>query len=326
MTILVTGGAGYVGSVVAEELVKQGYEVAIVDNLNQGHRQAIPKGSQFFLGDISETPILEEIFQRCNIEAVMHMAAESIVESSITNPKKCFQTNLIGGINILNTMLRYNIYQFIFSSSAAIYGEPKAVPIEESHTKAPVNSYGDSKLMFERILERYGNAYPLKHISLRYFNAAGSTVGLGEHHSPETHLIPKILNVALKNDGYVAIFGTDYPTKDGSCIRDYVHVRDIAQAHILALNKLNSLKGQAYNLGNEDGYSVIEVVNTAKRVTGVPIMTKVVARRPGDPAVLVASSKKAKEELGWRPKFTQLEGIIESAWNWMREHPNGYEQ
>lgn len=326
MNVLVTGGAGYVGSIVTEELLRDGYKVIVLDNLQQGRKEAVLPGAKFVLADIVDTQAIEEVFHRFKIDAVIHMAAETVVEYSITDPKKYFQNNIVGAINLLDTMLKHDVHKLIFSSSAAVYGEPENIPIEEDHPTAPVNSYGESKLMFERILAWYGKAYGLKHISLRYFNAAGASKCLGEDHCPETHLIPGILKAALDRNSPIAVFGTDYPTKDGSCIRDYVHVIDIAKAHALALEKLESLSGNAYNLGNEDGYSVLEVVEAAKKVTGVDIPLKISSRRPGDPAVLVASSARAKSELGWKPEFPELESIIESAWRWMRKYPNGYGQ
>ncbi len=353
MNILVTGGAGYVGSVVAEKLLQQGYKVIILDNLRQGHKEAILPEAQLIIADICEAQNLEDVFHRFKIDAVMHMAAETVVEYSMTDPKRYFHNNIVGGIKLLDAMLKHGVYKFVFSSSAAVYGDPKSIPIEEDHPKLPVNSYGESKLMFERILEWYGKAYGLKHISLRYFNAAGATELLGEDHHPETHLIPNVLKAALlqspipnpqpqglgiRGSGYVSIFGTDYPTKDGSCIRDYVHVIDIAQAHILALEKLESLApdrhplgtgdwglgARAYNLGNGEGYSVLEVVEAARKVTQAEIPVKISPRRAGDPSVLVASSRRVKEELGWSPEFPQLKAIIEGAWKWMRKHPEGY--
>jgi len=344
--ILVTGGVGYVGSIVAEELLNKGYRVIILDNLQQGHKEAVLPEVEFVLADICEAQALEDVFNRFEIDAVMHMAAETVVEYSMTDPKRYFHNNIVGGINLLDAMLKHGIRKFIFSSSAAVYGEPRTTPIEEDHPKIPVNSYGESKLMFERILEWYGKAYGLKHISLRYFNAAGATELLGEDHHPETHLIPNVLKAALPDSSRfkvqgsksgsedikhrtlniepVKLFGTDYSTKDGSCVRDYVHVIDIAQAHILALEKIEQLSGSAYNLGNGEGYSVLEVVETARKVTHAEIPVKISPRRAGDPAVLVASSRRAKDELGWRPKFPELEAIIESAWKWMRKHPEGY--
>ncbi len=325
MRILVTGGAGYIGSVVAGELANIGYHVAIVDNLRQGHQQAIPAEAEFLQADICDVPELEKIFQDREIDAVMHLAAESAVGFSMSDPSRYFETNVIGGIKLLDAMVKYCVHNIIFSSSAAVYGEPETVPIGEDHPKVPLNSYGESKLMFERILKWYGQAYDIKHISLRYFNAAGASERHGEDHRPETHLIPNVLKAALDNNNRpVTLFGTDYPTKDGSCVRDYVHVNDIARAHILALKKLDSLSGRAYNLGNGGGYSVMEVIEASRRVTGAPIPVNTSPRRPGDPAVLVASSKQAKEALGWEPQITRLEDILESSWKWMKDHPAGY--
>jgi len=346
MNILVTGGVGYVGSIVTEELMNKGYRVIILDNLQQGHKEAILPEAEFVLADICEAQALEDAFHRFEIDAVMHMAAETVVEYSMTDPKRYFHNNIVGGINLLDAMLKHGVRKFIFSSSAAVYGEPRTTPIEEDHPKIPVNSYGESKLMFESILEWYGKAYGLKHISLRYFNAAGATKLLGEDHHPETHLIPNVLKAALPDSSRfkvqgsksgsedikhrtlniepVKLFGTDYPTKDGSCVRDYVHVIDIAQAHILALEQIEQLSGRAYNLGNGEGYSVLEVVEAARKVTHAEIPVTISPRRAGDPAVLVASSRRAKEELKWRPKFPDLEAIIESAWKWMKKHPEGY--
>ncbi len=325
MHILITGGAGYIGSILTEELLKEGHEVITIDDLQQGHKEAVPPNAEFICADICQKEDLEDIFRRFKIDAVVHMAAEASVEYSMTNPSQCFQNNICGGINLLDVMLQHNVDKIIFSSSAAIYGNPESVPIEESHSKNPINAYGESKLIFEHILYWYGKAYGLKHISLRYFNAAGASTKLGESHYPETHLIPNVLKAALDSNP-VSVFGTDYPTKDGSCIRDYVHVIDIARAHSLALKKLGGLSGRAYNLGNEYGYSVMEVVEAANRVTGVNIPIERCPRRAGDPAVLVASSNRAKKELGWKPEFSSLGVIIESAWTWIQQHPNGYEQ
>jgi len=326
MNVLVTGGAGYVGSIVAEELVKEGYKVIVLDNLKQGHKGAVLPEAEFALADIGDAQALDNVFRRFKIDAVMHMAAEAAVEYSMTDPERYFRSNIVGGINLLDTMLKHDVTKFIFSSTAAVYGEPENTPIREDHPKVPLNSYGESKLMFEHILDWYGKAYGLKHISLRYFNAAGASKHLGEDHHPETHLIPNVLKAALDKNSSVAIFGTDYPTKDGSCIRDYIHVVDIAKAHILALKRLESLSSRVYNLGNGEGYSVLEVIETVRKVTGAVISIKVQPRRLGDPAILVASSSRAKSELGWKPEFPKLENIIESAWRWMRQHPNGYEQ
>lgn len=323
MAILVTGGAGYVGSIVAYELIKQGYHVVILDNLCQGHREAVPQGAEFYYGDICQPECLDFVFSKHKVEAVMHMAAETIVSRSVTDPASYFRNNVCGGMNLLEAMLRHDVTKIIFSSSAAVYGEPEEVPIPEDHPTRPLNSYGESKLMFERILDWFGRAYGIRHISLRYFNASGAADDLGEDHRPETHLIPNVLRAALE-DRPVPIYGTDYPTPDGSCLRDYVHVIDIAQAHILALERLNELSGRVYNLGNSKGYSVLEVIAAAERVTGKEIQIDVQPRRPGDPAVLIASAERAREELGWKPQFSTIEEIIETAWSWLRRHPKGY--
>ena len=324
MHVLVTGGAGYVGSVVCEELLKNGHKVLILDNLQQGHKKAISPEAVFFQADIGDMPAVNAIFDHHKIDAVMHMAAETVVEFSMTDPRRYFQNNIISATNFLDAMLKHDVRNFIFSSSAAVYGEPETDIIEEDHPKVPINSYGESKLLFERILYWYGKAYGLKHISMRYFNAAGASRKLGECHLPETHLIPNILKAAVAHNGPVTIFGTDYPTRDGSCIRDYVHVSDIAAAHCLALEKLEEFGGRAYNLGSETGHSVLEVLETARRVTGIDIPSKIRDRRFGDPAVLVASSSRAKAELGWKPQHSNLETIISSAWQWMERHPNDY--
>jgi len=321
--VLVTGGAGFVGSVICEELLTKGHEVVVLDNLQQGHQQAVPERAEFVLADICDLATLDEIFQRFEVDAVIHMAAESVVQYSATDPKRFFQTNVVGALNLLNAMLRSGVDRLIFSSTAAVYGEPRAVPIDEEHIKNPVNAYGESKLMFERIIEWYAEAYGLKHVSLRYFNAAGASKRMGEDHNPETHLIPNVLKAALNNSP-VSVFGTDYPTKDGTCLRDYVHVLDITGAHVLALERLDSLGSRSYNLGNGGGYSVTEVIEAAKRVTGVNIPVKLCPRRAGDPAVLVASSRRARSELGWVPEFAELESMVESAWEWTKRHPQGY--
>ncbi len=323
MNVLVTGGAGYVGSVVADELARSGHHIIIIDNLQQGHKQSISGNADFVLADICDAGALDTIFQRFRIDAVMHMAAETIVEYSTTDPRRYFHTNIIGGINLLDAMLRHNVNRIVFSSSAAVYGEPQTAPIEENHPKNPINSYGLTKLQFEQIMGWYGRAYGLRHISFRYFNAAGATDRLGEDHHPETHLIPKVLKAATTRTP-ISVFGTDYQTKDGSCIRDYVHVLDIARAHILALEKLDTPASAAYNLGNGQGYSVLEVIRTASKVTGIDIMTKMSPRRAGDPAVLVASSDRARSDLGWRPQFPELETIIEGAWRWTGVRLHGY--
>lgn len=326
MCVLVTGGAGYVGSIVTEHLLKQKHKVIVLDNLQQGHKEAVLSPAEFVSVDICNVETLEDVLCRFKINAVMHMAAETVVDYSMTDPKRYFHNNLVCGTNLLNAMLKHGVDKIIYSSTAAVYGEPRSIPIEEDHPETPINSYGESKLMFERILEWYGRAYGIRHISFRYFCAAGATELLGEDHRPETHLIPNVLKAALNGNNPVSVFGTDYPTKDGSCIRDYVHVLDIAQAHLLALEKIDDLSGNIYNLGNGKGYSVLEVVKTAEQVVGVKIPTKICPRRLGDPATLVASSERAKRELGWKPQFSKLESIIESAWRWLKDHPDGYKQ
>jgi len=326
MNVLVTGGAGYIGSVVAEHLLKQGHNVTVLDNLQQGHKEAVLPAAEFVLGNICDAKTLGRIFRRSKINAVMHMAADTLVGDSMTDPKRYFLNNLVGGISLLNAMLEHGVNKIIFSSTAAVYGEPQNTPIEENHPKTPINSYGQSKLMFETVLDWYRRAYGIECISFRYFCAAGATELLGEDHRPETHLIPNILKVALSKDNTVSVFGTDYPTKDGSCIRDFIHVADVARAHLLALEKADSLSGNVYNLGNGEGYSVLEVIKVAEKIVGRNIPVKFSSRRPGDPVTLIASSKRAAKELGWRPEFPDLESIIESAWRWLKAHPHGYKQ
>lgn len=314
MNVLVTGAAGYVGSIVAEELLKDSHKVIVLDTFQQGHKGAVLPEAEFVQADIGDTQALEDVFHRFKIDAVMHMAAETVIEFSMTDPKRYFRNNVTGGLNLLDTMLKHNVTRLIFSSTAAVYGELESTPIREDHPVAPVNSYGESKLMFEHILAWYARAYGLKYICFRYFNAAGASQAFGEDHVPETHLIPNVLKAALDTDNSLSIFGADYPTKDGTCIRDYVHVVDIAQAHILGLKRLAELSGHTYNLGNGEGYSNLEVLETASKVTGVKIEANFQPRRPGDPAVLVASSSRAMSDLGWKPKYPELESIIESAW------------
>lgn len=324
MDILVTGAAGYIGSVVTEQLLREGNRVIVLDNLQQGHREAVAPQAIFIKSDLADSEALDKVFRHYPIEAVMHLAAETVVEYSMTDPGRFFRTNVVYGINLLDIMLKHNVNQLIFSSTAAVYGDPNAIPIEENHPLQPVNAYGESKLMFEQILQWYGQAYGLKSISLRYFNAAGASESYGYDHHPATLLIPVVLKVALGQSDYVPIYGTDYSTKDGTCLRDYIHVLDIASAHLLALKHLDSPGNKVYNLGNGEGYSVIEVIETARRVTGVKIPSRPCPRRAGDPVALVASSTLAKSKLGWQPRYPDLESIIASAWQWQRKHPHGY--
>jgi UDP-glucose 4-epimerase len=324
MNILVTGAAGYIGSVVTERLLSEGYHVIALDNLQQGHRQALSSGAHFVLADLADSAVLDDTFSRYQIGAVMHFAGYSLVGESMTDPGKYFNNNLVGGLNLLNGMVKHGVKKLIFSSSASVYGTPATTPITEDALLAPINPYGETKMMFEKILKRYEEAYGLRSISLRYFNAAGATSIHGEHHAPETHLIPNVLKAALKKTRQVSVFGNQYETKDGTCVRDYVHVVDIADAHLKALSRIDCVGGGAYNLGSENGYSVLEVIKTAERVTGVRIPVAFKAPRAGDPPVLVASSKLARKELGWTPQHYQLEDIITSAWQWQSKFPEGY--
>jgi UDP-glucose 4-epimerase len=325
MRVLVTGGAGYIGSVVTEELVNDGHEAVVYDNLSKGHRGAVADGAHFVQADLMDTATLRDTLQQHRIEAVIHMAADSLVGESVEHPAKYFRNNLVAGLNLLDAMRDAGVGRFVFSSTAATYGEPAKQPIEESDPTQPTNPYGESKLAFERSLHWYENAYGLRYVSLRYFNAAGATEKCGEIHNPETHLIPIVLQAAAGRREHVTIYGDDYPTRDGTCVRDYIHVVDLARAHILALGVVGE-RSAIYNLGcGGDGYSVREVIETATAVTGREVPVKVGARRPGDPAVLIASSERITNELDWRPAFQDLRVIIESAWKWMQAHPNGYE-
>jgi len=325
VNLLVTGGAGYIGSVVAAELLKSGHSVVIFDNLSKGWRPAVPAGATFVSGDVSSRPQIDHVFRSHSIEAVLHFAALAEAGESMQVPERYFRINSAGTLTLLESMLEHGVRRLVFSSTAAVYGEPEQVPIEETAPLRPTNAYGESKLIAERMLDWFHNIHGLRVASLRYFNAAGSSDGFGEDHRPETHLIPLILKVALGQQEQIRIFGTDYRTRDGSCIRDYIHVLDLASAHLLALEALSHRARLAYNLGNGRGFSVREVVETARRVTGHPIPALEAPRRKGDPAVLVASSVKIQQELSWQPKLSDLEAIIASAWEWQRAHPGGYE-
>lgn len=325
MNVLVLGGAGYIGSVCAEYLLEAGHSVAVVDNLSRGHREAIPEKAACFLGDIGDERFMNEVFSSFHADAVMHLCALSLVGESVINPSLYYQNNVAAGISLLRVMLAQNVRKIIFSSTAAVYGEPSETPIHEDLPKAPVNPYGKSKLMFEEVLADLASADGLRAISLRYFNAAGATAARGEDHHPETHLIPLVLDAALGRRECVTVFGTDYPTPDGSCIRDYIHVADLARAHLLALEYLDKVNGaEAFNLGNGQGFSVLEIIEAAKEVTGRSIPVRIGRRRAGDPAILVASAQKAHKTLGWKPAFTDVREIIASAWRWKLAHPNGY--
>jgi UDP-glucose 4-epimerase len=324
MKVLVTGGAGYIGSVVTEELLNDGHETIVYDNLIKGHREAVDRRARFVDADLMDTDTLRRALTDNQIEAVIHMAAHSLVGESVEKPAKYFENNLVAGLNLINTMRDCSVKKLVFSSTAATYGEPEKQPIEESDPTAPTNPYGESKLAFERALRWYEQAYGLRYASLRYFNAAGASKQFGEQHDPETHLIPLILQAANGTRADVQIFGDDYSTRDGTCVRDYIHVIDLARAHVAALNILDE-RSAVYNLGcGGAGYTVKEVIDTAREVTGRDIATRTVKRRAGDPAVLIASSDKIKHELGWSPKFQDLKLIIQSAWDWLQSHPQGY--
>jgi UDP-glucose 4-epimerase len=324
MRVLVTGGAGYIGSVVAEELIADGHGVVVYDNLSKGHRTATPAGADFVRGELTDTENLRRAMRGQGTEAVIHMAAHSLVGESVTDPAKYYRNNVTAGLSLLDAMNDEGVRKIVFSSTAAVYGEPAKQPIEEHDPTAPTNPYGETKLAFERALGWYENAHGTRYASLRYFNAAGATRQCGESHDPETHLIPIVLQTAAGKRTHVEIYGDDYPTRDRTCVRDYVHVVDLARAHILALDILGG-RSAIYNLGcGGDGYSVREVIDVAREVTGRDIEARVSARRAGDPAVLVASSARIKSELGWSPQFQDLRLIVESAWRWMQTHPAGY--
>jgi UDP-glucose 4-epimerase len=326
MRVLVTGGAGYIGSVVTEQLIADGSQVFVYDNLSKGHREAVVPGAELVEAELSDSSTLKQILHDRKIEAVIHMAASSLVGESVENPNKYYRNNVTAGLVLLEAMLACDVKRLVFSSTAATYGEPESQPIEESAATNPTNPYGETKLAFEHALKWYDSAYALRYASLRYFNAAGATENCGEDHDPETHIIPITLQAAAGKRPRVEIYGEDYPTPDGTCVRDYIHVIDLARAHIQALDALSE-GSRVYNLGcGGAGYSVQEVIETARQVTGRDIPTNVGPRRPGDPATLVASSDKIKTELGWQPQFQDLGLIVESAWKWMLKHPDGYSQ
>lgn len=317
MNILVTGGAGYIGSVLTEELIGDKHSVTVYDNLSKGHRDAVDEQAGFVEGDLLETEKLTEVLRTNRIEAVIHMAASSLVGESVQEPVKYYRNNVLAGLSLLEAMLAADVKKLVFSSTAAVYGEPQKQPIEETDPTAPTNPYGETKLAFENILKWFERAYDLRFASLRYFNAAGASEIFGERHDPETHLIPIILQAAAGTREFVEVFGTDYPTEDGTCVRDYIHVTDLARAHILALDILDE-RSAIYNLGcGGAGYSVKQVIDAARAVTGREINVRFGKRRAGDPAVLIASSGKIKSELGWKPERQDLREIIASAWNWM---------
>ena len=325
MTVLVTGGAGYIGSVVAEKLLEAGHQVVVVDNLSRGHREAVPKRAKLVVGDLADREKLTALFRSHDIEAVLHFAAFIEAGESMKSPESFFRNNTANALGVLEAMLAAGVKRFVFSSTAALYGNPVRTPIQEEDALLPVNAYGESKLLVERMLEWFHRIHGLRYASLRYFNAAGAaTPDRGEAHQPESHLVPRLMKVALGQQEQIEIFGTDYPTPDGTCVRDYIHVSDLAAAHLLALDALPRYGRLIYNLGNGRGFSVREVVEGVRRITGHAIPLVESPRREGDPAVLIASSDKIRRELNWKPKFPDLDTILKSAWAWHKNFPNGY--
>ena len=321
MNIFVTGGAGYIGSVCTEELLNSGHTVTVYDDLSEGHRSAVDPRASFVRGHPEDDRHIFNAVKEASPDAIVHFAANALVGESMVNPGKYFGNNVANGLKLLEAAVAVRVKKFVFSSTCATYGPPERVPMTEELPQQPINPYGESKLMFERMLHWYHQLHGLEFVAFRYFNAAGATVRFGEHHRTETHLIPNVLKVALGQASQCEIYGTDYPTPDGTCIRDYIHIVDLAQAHILALRP--GLQG-FYNLGNGDGYSVRQVIQACEKVVGRQIPAIEKPRRPGDPPKLVASAAKAKRELGWKPAFPKLEQIVASAWAWHQKHPHGY--
>ena len=328
MSILVCGGAGYIGSHTVHQLVEKGEDVVIVDNLQTGHMGAVNPKAKFYKGDIREAEVLDRIFTENKIDAVVHFAANSLVGESMTNPLKYFNNNVYGMQVLLEAMVRHGIDKIVFSSTAATYGEPERIPIMEDDRTEPTNPYGQSKLIMEKMMKWVSLANGIRYVSLRYFNAAGAIEdgSIGEDHSPETHLIPLILQVPLGKRDHITVFGEDYPTPDGTCLRDYIHVLDLADAHVLAIDYLRrGGESNIFNLGNGQGFSVKEMIEVAKEATGLDIKVEIGERRAGDPAQLIASSEKARKVLGWQPKFTDVKAVIGTAWKWHQQHPEGYQ-
>lgn len=326
MAVLVTGGAGYIGSHAVAALAERGEEIVVVDNLQQGHREAVVEG-KLYVGDLRDAAFMDTVFKENKIDAVIHFAANSLVGESMTNPAKYYHNNVYGTLCLLEKMIEHGVLKIVFSSTAATYGEPENVPIDEFDRTLPTNTYGETKLAMEKMMKWFDVAHGLKYVSLRYFNAAGAHASgkIGEDHNPETHLIPIVLQAALGQRPHISVFGDDYATPDGTCIRDYIHVSDLADAHVLAVDKLRQGSDSAiYNLGNGQGFSVKEVIEIARKVTEREIKAVIEPRRAGDPATLVASSARARKELGWNPSRANLEDIIRSAWNWHVNHPGGY--
>lgn len=323
MKVFVAGGAGYIGSACSEYLLDHGHQVTVFDSLITGHKDAVDSRADFIKGDLNDKNAVMDAMKNKNFEAVMHFAAFSLVGESMKNPGKYFRNNVCGGLNLADASVDNGIRIIVFSSTAATFGEPEEIPIDENASQIPINPYGESKLAFEKVLKWYNKVHGLQYAALRYFNASGASGNFGEDHSPETHLIPIVLQVAQNKRDKIMIYGDDYDTPDGSCVRDYIHILDLAQAHMLALNAPRS---GHYNLGTGNGLSVKEIIETARNVTGHPIPAELAERRAGDPPKLIACSDRAKEELGWSPQFESADKIIESAWKWKSAFPNGYEQ
>jgi UDP-glucose 4-epimerase len=322
--ILVTGGAGFIGSVITKQLVDRGDDVVVFDNLSNGRERAVPQGATLVTGDLSDRKEIDRIFENRPVDAVIHLAASIEAGESMKVPEKYFRNNTANTLTLLESMIEHQIPRLVFSSTAALYGTPERTPIEETDPLHPTNTYGESKLLVERMLAWFHSIHGLRYACLRYFNAAGATKEQGEDHRPESHLIPLILQVASGKREYISIFGTDYPTPDGTCVRDYIHVSDLASAHLLVLDALRDKDKLIYNLGTGRGFTVREVIDTVRKVTGHPIPAREEPRRAGDPAVLVASSDKIKRELNWQPQYPDLQDIVKSAWTWFQSHPNGY--
>jgi len=321
MNVFVTGGAGYIGSVCVEELLNAGHTVTVFDNLTEGHRSAVDTRAAFIQGDFNDRDLIHSTLQSIRPDAVIHFAAHALVGESMTNPSKYFRNNVGGGLNLIDAAVAAGVRKFVFSSTCATFGPPDRVPMDETLPQRPINPYGESKLMFEKILLWYRQLHGLDFVAFRYFNAAGASTQFGEHHRIETHLIPNVLQVALGQKTHCEIYGTDYPTPDGTCIRDYIHIADLAQAHILALQPD---KTGFYNLGNGEGFSVRQVIDVCSKISGKPIPTVEKPRRPGDPPRLVASATRALTDLGWKPRYPRIEDIVSTAWNWHLRHPTGY--
>ncbi|HET6407041.1 MAG TPA: UDP-glucose 4-epimerase GalE [Chthoniobacteraceae bacterium] len=324
MHVFVTGGAGYIGSINVEQLLEAGHKVTVFDNLTEGHRLAIDPRAKLIEGNLQNRCDIEDAMEASKPDAVMHFAASALVGESMQNPSKYFLNNVLAGTNLLDAMVAAGCKKFVFSSTCATFGIPDRVPIDETVEQRPINPYGESKLMFEKVLRWYDEIHGVKHVALRYFNAAGASGRYGEDHRIETHLIPNVLKVALGQKSHVEIYGTDYETPDGTCIRDYIHILDLSLAHMLAVNYLDGGKSAKFNLGTGGGTSVREVIDCCRRVSEREIAVVEKPRRPGDPARLIAGSERARKELGWTPQYERIEPIVESAWAWHVSHPNGY--